>query len=232
MRNKLPKNLRSALKEYLVEEDKVFKNIQSPYDNRSEKYKNELQALIDENKTKKPSSAREVWVSFSGKKKVLLIATITILLIALTACAAKIITDCFIINDYDGYSQINFENTNSKDTKVLYSPTYITHGYVSGETTQTSFLYKEVWTNETDESKKIVFQQSFLNSMHGFVDTDNADHGERLIENTPTYYSRKGDLCKIYWMANDYYFYISCPNELSWEEVEKIVISVTPMPSA
>ena len=204
-----------------VEREKVarFDSMDKVEHEYSEKYNSAIAKLIKDQREKESSSLHLTY----RQRIALLIATIILTAITITACAnAEAIKD-FVVEIIDHYAGLK-----SSDSTVQFWPcevNYIPEGYhlVEEVFVDGSFI-KERWMNE---KCTIIFVQNSSNTSY-IIDKD---YEIIYIEGQKIYKTHKANSCSILWI-NDYgVFNIVYDESIPWEEIEMIYNSITPVES-
>ena len=204
-----------------VEREKVarFDSMNKVEHEYSEKYNSAIAKLIKDQREKESSSLHLTY----RQRIALLIATIILTAITITACAnAEAIKD-FVVEIIDHYAGLK-----SSDSTVQFWPCevkYIPEGYhlVEEIFVDGSFI-KERWMNE---ECTITFVQNSSNTSY-IIDKD---YEIIYIEDQKIYKTHTANSYSLLWI-NDYgIFNIVYDESIPWEEIEMIYNSITPVES-
>ena len=122
---------------------------------------------------------------------------------------------------YAEYDPNSIENA-PKLLESIYFPQYIPEGYTLTEEKRGYVLYSVEWENSQKVS--ISFYQHTLHGEFGF----NSEHTmEVFIGETHVLYTKGDGVSSYYWNNDEYGFSFSIWGDMSPEEVEKMIASVT-----
>jgi len=156
---------------------------------------------------------------------------IALMLVLLTSSAVIFREEIggFFISFFEDHANFDSENTTLTEIDVYYEPTYISEGY-----SQVAKEISDWFTYYSYENKKtvIIFRQTLLSNGGFNFDTENAEHGSRMIGETEVYYTIKKSTVTLVWRNETCSFLLMCPDTFSWEEIERIVTGIKPTEAA
>ena len=217
------------LKEALLEEDlKEMAIIDSLPDEEfvfSEKYKKEMQKLLNKHKKYTHTANRFIPKRLVGVLVAILI-TLT-LMMSISAIREPIIR--FIVNTYESFISIFVENdtkTPSKTIEDIILPSYMKEEYTLSDTIRKTTLSTTTWNNA--EGHMIELRQCILlDDFKAYIDNQNLNYSLLNTKlNIEIYCVDKNGYLNIMWTDNTYIYSLLCPNTIEITEVEKIIESM------
>jgi len=188
----------------------------------SEKHKKRIRKIINSIVT---ARARKYL-----SKKTVLVLLLAAALLLLAGCTAYVYREQignFFLEVFDGYALGRFENKNDEnvcDITEVYCVGYLPDGYVLRKEVIRSNRVTYTWKNESEEI--ISFDQKIYDAVVHYVDieksrTENFKHLEYTV------YVILSDYGKTYlWDNGEYIFTLKITQEISKEEVSKIIESI------
>ncbi|MBQ7226689.1 MAG: DUF4367 domain-containing protein [Clostridia bacterium] len=188
----------------------------------------------------KPTPKR---VHFPKRFTVIFVAAIIVSLTIMFAASATVrnaVVD-FFVTVYDTFSELVITKEEPKETEtapsqndiypstieVEYKPAYIDeNGFTQLDKIADRIHIFAVWTNGTEI---IDMTQSIIDANDVTLDTESSSLKTATIDGVSAYYMHKNGIYLVYWYEHGYFFSISCDDSLGWEEVEKIVSSISPV---
>lgn len=217
------------LKEALLEEDlREMAIIDSLPDEEfvfSEKYKKEMQKLLNKHKKHTPTANRFIPKRLVGVLVAILI-TLT-LMMSISAIRKPIIK--FIVNIYEEFISIFIEDEGAKSPETIEKtiiPSYIIDGYHMKDITEKATFSILIWENDIGE--KIQLKQYILkDGLQAFLDAENSTYSLLSTHlNKDLFYSNKNTNLSIVWSDNIYLYNLLCPSTIEITEIEKIIESM------
>jgi len=164
-------------------------------------------------------------------KSRVIVAIVAAVLALLTSCAVIFREEIggFIVSFFDDHADFGHEKPPLSVIDVYYEPTYIPDGfdYIDGMKMPITVAY--YYKNGANEEIRI--EQLLLSNSSFTLDTENAEHGTRMIGETAVYYSIKKSTCTLVWRNETCIFLLMCPDSFSWEEIERIILGIQPIGS-
>ena len=164
---------------------------------------------------------------FRMKKRGIMIAIIAAML-ALTSCTLAIVyrekIGGFIERVFEDHVAVESENGETDDypkrIEKVYEFTYIPEGYeLKSEET---YYFSVVTIYENIESEELRLKQQRANISEYKINSENSYRKLLDTGNIEVYY-RKDEFNTYIWQTNDYMFQLRCENEISDEEITKII---------
>lgn len=204
-----------------VEREKVarFDSMNKVEHEYSEKYNSAIAKLIKDQREKESSSLHLTY----RQRVALLIATIILTAITITACANAEAIKEFIVEIIDHYAKLTV--TSQSPQFLACEVKYIPEGYyLDDELIVDDLFIEKTWTNG---DKNISYSQSITSASH-IIDKD---YEIIYIEDQKIYKTHTANLYSLLWI-NDYgIFNIVYDESIPWEEIEMIYNSITPVES-
>ena len=151
----------------------------------------------------------------------MLIATVLLTALTITACANAEAIKEFVVEIIDHYVRLT-----TPPHTILFVPcevTYIPDGYnLTDEIVVDGFYIEKTWKNGKN---KIEYVQNTTNASH----TIDKDYRIIFIDDQEIYLTQSEYSYTLVWI-NDYgSFNLICSTSIPWEEIEKIYDSITPI---
>lgn len=218
----------ALIKEALLEEDLAEMAVIDAIPDEdfvfSEKYKIEMQKLLNKHKKCMYNANRFIPKRLVGVLVAILI-TLT-LMMSISAIREPIIK--FIVNTYEGFVSIfvdeNDEIKSTETVEEIYSPSYMLDGYVKKDFKQFKTVISTVWSKDNDilELRQNVMVEDFQH----FTDKEKTEYSTiNTISNT-IYYINKNENYSFIWTNDIYLFTLICSNSIELSEIEKIIESM------
>lgn len=226
----MTKNQIKLLKEALLEEDiREMAIIDALPDEEivfSEKYKKEMQKLLNKHKKYTRNANRFIPKRLAGVLAAILI-TLT-LMMSISAIREPVVK--FIVNVYESFISIFVEEdegyVSPETIENVILPAYITDGYISNGTVKQLKLSTTTWKNSENkfiQLKQCIIEDNFLT----FLDNQNLTYSPLISKlNIDLYYADKNGYLNITWTDNVYIYNLLCPNTIEITEIEKIIESM------
>lgn len=146
------------------------------------------------------------------------------LMMSISAIRTPIVN--FFVDIFESFISISVDGGAPKEIKEVYLPTYTPQGFTQDSLTNDGFHIQAMWKNE--DGNTLVFTQDILNSSYEKT-LDNAVSGyeKTSVGEKDLYYTQKYDQYVFVWASEEYIFLIKCPPMLTFDEAEKIVLSVS-----
>lgn len=190
----------------------------------SEEFEQKMQKLI--NKEKKPYY---YLINTVGKR---VACVIIALLLALTSVTfgVKAIREAvidFFVETFEKFSIVGFKDEDVSNTldhiETYYAPTYIPEGYELKKDDKLSAQRRLKYMLRND---CIYFNQSVLQSVSAYVDTEDAKFEQVLVLGSEAFYTIKENMSLLYWNGTDYSYFIQSESDIAKEELIKIAESI------
>lgn len=177
-------------------------------------------------------------------------AVLVSLLIAFAASARlRQKTVDFFLEVHDKFSKLIVvgaeENTDSTDggtqkedpeEPLITYPTEIETVYIPSYIDENGYLQLDLFQNESNVYMlwingefMIDLSQNIVHDTNISMDTEYAEYKTAYIDNSEVFYNLKNGIYLVVWLDHGYIFTMTCDEELGWEEVEKIVLSLKPV---
>ena len=156
------------------------------------------------------------------KKVAILVASVMILILTLTACIfIEEIQDFFISIKKEAIGFVSSTDENIT-TSEKYKFTYIPSGYVLIDTLKTDSTFLCVYKNDTHY---LSIDQGSMSSCVN-MDTENGNYQTTIINDYTIYYTYTKNTYSLIWKNHTNVFGITCHESLGWDEIEKIILGV------
>ncbi len=186
----------------------------------SAEYEKNIARLIKDQSEKESSSLHLTY----RQRIALLIATVLLTALTITACANAEAIKEFVVEIIDHYARLT-----TPPQTVRFVPcevTYVPEGYnLTGEIVVDDFYIEKTWKNG---EKTIIYSQSSTNANH----TIDKDYEIIYIDDQEIYLTQSEYSYCLTWVNDLGIFDIICSKPISWEEVEAIFRSITPIEEA
>ena len=191
----------------------------------SEKYNNTISSLIKNQRERESSSLHLTY----RQRIALLIATVLLTALTITACANAEAIKGFIVKIYEEYVDLTPSNKQYPTIFVEHNPTFIPEGYVLCESyTAENMFFAKRWRNESGE---IFFRQD-SNTVNIISAAEKNGYEIKYIDNNEILYYYKHNTHSLIWSDEKYIFTLNCADTITWEEIEMIVRSIQPIEEA
>lgn len=191
----------------------------------SEEFEQKMQKLI--NKEKKPYY---YLINTVGKRVACVIIAVLLALTSVTF-GVKAIREAvidFFVETFEKFSIVGFKDEDISCTldhiETYYAPTYIPEGYVL-KTDEKFKTYRKI-EYISAENDYIYFKQRIIDNSDTYVDTEDANFEIVCSNDIEFFYTSKDRMQMVYWNDSEYHYLITSENNLSIEELNKIVQSV------
>ncbi len=185
-----------------------------PTEEFEEKMSELLNKSIEEPPIKKSLTKRQ-------KIAILITATVVVALVV-TACAFANKIKGFFINLFDSHAEAYSDNIEDYNF-IQYELSWLPDNYQLNDSIFAKNVLKTIYSND---NKHIILIQN-LNSNSSLVfDKENTDYEIRFIENIALYCQNIDDYYYVYWVKDDYSFYLKSPDTVEWTDIEKMISGV------
>lgn len=217
------------LKEALLEEDlREIAIIDALPDEKfvfSEKYKIEMQKLLNKHKKYTHTANRFIPKRLVGVLVAILI-TLT-LMMSISAIREPVVK--FIVNVYESFISIFVEEDEGakspQEIENLYLPTDGIQGYRVQSSYNQGKISSTVWINDNNEV--IFLEQSILeNNYQAFIDKESINYETTRIGSFDIHYMIKNDSYFMVWSNGKYMFKMIFPGTIDFSKIEKIIGSM------
>ena len=174
--------------------------------------------------------------SYPKKVALILVATLTICFLIMFSISAQIRTAVmdFFVEVYETFATFfihNDEETKNPTTiEVHYKPNHFEkNGYIEIENEKIITPMRTL-TSWSRNGRYVYFSQCIIDENDIRLDTEQTQYEITYVEEQKVYYKTKNNICTIKWLAHGYSFNLRCDESLGWEEIEKIITSLEPIP--
>jgi hypothetical protein len=212
--------VKKALLEIEQERQKNIDSLNKVEPNYSEKYNKAISRLLKDQREKESSALHLTY----RQRIALLIATVLLTALTITACANDEAIKEFVVEIIDHYARLT-----TPPQTVLFVPcevTYVPEGYNLEE----ELIVEDVFITKTwkNAESQITYDQAPTNTS---ISIDK-DYRIIFIDDQEIYLTQSEYSYTLVWI-NDYgSFNLICSTSIPWEEVEAIFRSITPIEEA
>lgn len=170
---------------------------------------------INEKKQKRITLRRGICVA------VLMIA----ILITMASCI-KPIRDYFI-NIFEEYWSFTITDNSSnaeEGADIVYLPDSVPEGYELVDSSINGKSHETLWLNA--DGSFINLSQSSSDSLNVSIDNKGAEKDTVIIKGKEISVFKKNGQMLLIWSSDDYLFTLTCPESLSWEEIEALIVGI------
>lgn len=215
---KIDKIIKDAMLMYQAEAVKEFASYPDTPVEFSQEYKNNMQKML--------AGHRRKIVRIDKRRRIARVAvTIVLAFMTLTAFVAREQIIEFFIQIFEDRTFLSTNSAEDDGIKLKYTLTLVPDGYNIESNTTTYNLYAELWTNQ---NKQIRFTQRSSQNNDIFIDDDQGNYSEIMIEGLKAYYLEKNERKIVVWNFEGYNFKLNCPSELDWETITQMITSIAP----
>lgn len=201
----------------------LIESMDYPEINTDESYNNKIYDAIYNTSNKK---------HYTKKITLILVASITICFLILFSISAQVRTKVidFFVEVYETFASFfiekdNIQTVDSIETK--YQPKCLKSlGYTENIQIDTKRYINYIWTNE---KVYIGFSQYIIDENSISLDAEDTEYEIFYIGDQKVFCKTKDNKCSLKWLAYGYSFNLSCDKDFSWEEIEKIILSLEPV---
>lgn len=191
----------------------------------SEKYKKEIQKLLNKHKKYTRNANRFIPKRLVGVLAAILI-TLT-LMMSISAIREPVVK--FIVNVYENFISIfveeNEEHTSPETIKKVYLPSYKIEEFNTNKFIAYDTIVYSNWIN--DKGDLIVLEQCILeNNYQAFLDNESTNYTIIKINSYDIYYIEKNGNYHFVWSNNEYFFKMLFPSTMEFSEIEKVIESM------
>ena len=211
--------VKKALIEIEQERQKNIDSLNKVEPNYSEKYNKAISRLLKDQREKESSS-----LHLNYRQRIaLLIATVLLTALTITACANAEAIKEFVVEIIDHYARLT-----SPSATILFVPcevAYIPEGYnLTGEIVVDDFYIEKTWENG---EKTISYSQSTTNASI----TIDKDYEIIYVDDQEIYLTQSEYSYCLTWVNDFGIFDITCSASIPWKEVEAMFRSIQPLES-
>ena len=159
---------------------------------------------------------------------IILVAAILTITLIMSISAIRISVVNFFVEIYESFISIFVDSDATDDTakiQEIYTPKYIPEQYNISKNFSDDYNMQTTLKNEVDNSE-IIINQRKLSSLQSYIDFENSDYTEKMIDQQKVYYMIRNNTFMVIWCNEQYFFMLSCPETLGLEEIEKIICSM------
>lgn len=211
------KRIKDLLGEVVFLENSFWEKSEIVEHEYSKFYKERISEIIAQNKSNVYRRMRKVWAS--------IIAVVLLLSMSITIFAFREEIKEFIIEKLDGFTRFSVEEDETQIIDIRFSLNFLPEGYKQCDCIASEYSVMTVWENG---DKAIILEQGTVSGNSVTLDTEKNGSTEIFINERLYYYSEDKGVRGIVWHNNDYIFFLSCPSELPWSEVERMILSIAP----
>lgn len=241
--------VKNCLLESILWEIKEIEENDSSAINASDAFKKKIKgAIANDAKSSKMLSAKRITI--------MLIAAIIVSFSVMLAVSAEIrqavvdffvdvhdtFTEFFITKENELDSNVPSKGSEAKDDvldkappstsfpmtiETEYRPTYINEkNFTQLEQVVSPMSVFTVWSNGIEI---VDLSQHTIVNNDTVIDAENAEQQVKYIDGLKVYFMLKNDIYFVHWVQYGYSFGLSADESLGWEEVEKIILSISPV---
>lgn len=164
----------------------------------------------------------------SRRIAVVLIAAVITFTMMMSVSAIRTPILNFVIKTYDSFISIFVE----KDEEIklptsiehMYLPAFLPEGYIEISSENNEINAKSIWMNK---NAIIILSQNVISEDSKIViDNQDADYQTTMIDKNEIYYYSKNGFYTMYWSDGYYIFTLTCPEDITIGEIEKIIGSM------
>lgn len=169
---------------------------------------------------------------YPKKLIVALVAVISMCFLIMFAVSAQVRTKVvdFFVEIYESFTMLFVKETSTEDNPAtiesIYEPSYLSKN--NYEKSSESIKRLSVSTAWKKENSTIKFFQYVIDDIYILSDTEAASFETRIVGEQEVLYKVKNGIYNIKWLACGYSFSLYCSEELGWDEIEKIILSLEP----
>ena len=158
-------------------------------------------------------------------RKAVAIAIIAALVLSFAACCIIYREEIkgFFVDMYDNHGKLSSSETNKSFNIDMYTPIYIPTGYLLNEQLIGASFIQSTWSSE---SNCIILMQSPDLKSEIVVDSEDEAYSTICLQDITLYYTHKKDTILIIWRQYDSIFNLSCPDDIPWNEIENMILSL------
>lgn len=217
--------LERALLESTLKEIRTIEAVDYPKIKTEKEYDEKILQSIKANKQFK-------FQKYYRKRIAIIIASVIVcfmILMSISAVRTKVID--FFIEVYDTFASFFIDKDDDIDSplkiEIQYEPTYMNeNGFQLANQVKNEYQVVSVWKKE---GMTVYLTQYIIDGNVIKMDTENAEYHIDYIDDQKVYYVLKNNTYNIRWLTNEYSFNLICPESLGWEEIQKIIKSLTPV---
>lgn len=186
----------------------------------SEEYIKKISELRQRTKIKKSSI-----INLTPKRKIaILVAALITLALTITACAFAEQIEDFTFKVYEKFTSVYVEGEPDTSEFVQCMPSYIPDDYVLADNEVISISSRAIWYNG---SHRIFLDQDRKSSNIISLDTEDSPCVMTTIGSNQVYYVSKNNTYVFLWIEKNYQFSLTCHSSLAWDEIEKMICSIS-----
>ena len=161
---------------------------------------------------------------------VALVAVISMCFLIMFAVSAQVRTKVvdFFVEIYESFTMLFVKEASTDDNPAtiesIYEPSYLSkNNYKKSSESIKRLSVSTVWKKEDSTIK---FFQYVIDDNYIRSDTEAASFETRIVGEQEVLYNVKNGTYIINWLAYGYSFSLICSEELGWDEIEKIILSL------
>ena len=216
--------LKKALLKVGLDEVEKCKNLPDEDFAFSDNFENNIQKIAK----KRRSFTHTITKTIPRKIAVIFIAAIITFTFMMSISAIRIPVINFFVNVYEDFISIFIEeeeNTYIPDTiENISMPSYMIDGFYLIDSQNFGRDAESCWINN-DDCTIVLYQSILEQEFKTYIDNEDMDYQEISINSQKVYYSNRKGECIIMWTDNTYLFSLLYPEEVSFDEITKIIES-------
>lgn len=213
--------LKKALLDSTLKEIKAIEEADYPVIETDIEYDRKIYSEIRKNKAK--INRRNIRIS-------ILAAILVTLTMIMSISAIRIRVVDFVVAVYEKFICLSIDEeayNYPKTIETVYKPSYVPNDHLEhnivNKTTYIKTEYKNLFNT-------IMIYQYIISAKDIYFDNEYSDYTPVYIDDQKVYFTTKEGKYTVKWLANDYSFVLSCPEELGWDEIERIILSIEEVP--
>lgn len=151
------------------------------------------------------------------------------LIMSISAIRTRVVD--FVVSIYEKFICLSIDDDEfdyPTTIETIYVPKYLPESFRNTVKSHDTYTAKNVW-NCTRNTQIRLYQQVISNKKANF-DNEYVDYTVKFVNDIKIYYTLKNQKYTIVWLSYGYSFMLSCPEELGWNEIEKIILSIEEVP--
>lgn len=214
--------LKAALEEAGMYEVHYVRSLPAPSQPRSAQFEQSMSAICRQNSRHIPHSGR--W----GKRKwfVILIAAVLLFSFSLSVSAIRKPLFSAFERITDRFVEIIFPAKHEVSDIQEYQVNWIPEQFVQDSTTSNHDVVSSTWIFE---EQYITFTQ-YCSENHLHIDTEGVVISNAVLGDRELTYLEKHETYHISWNENSYFFTLTCPSDIPWEDIVRMIESISPAP--
>ena len=184
-------------------------------------YEDKIKKIINSEREREAS-----FLKLSARKKLtLLIASVLIFLLTLSACVFREQIKDFIIEIYDNMTRFFSPYNESISDYQEYTFTYVPDGYKLNDSYYYENSSKLLYSNGKFD---LIIRQSVASGNSTQIDTEDASYTSMQVDNYIVHITNKNNAYSVVWKNETNVFLIICDASIELSEIEKIILGAVP----